>query len=240
MEDFGTNRPSGSIQIESMYPPRIGDAFRQAWSTLWQRFPILFLGGLIYFAIAMAVGGIFSLLQKGTGPVEQLLWSGLSVIAQLLLVAPLGYGVAYFYLRVVRGDDASIEDLFTVFSNYGNAVLAGILVSIITLVGFVLLIVPGIIFSCKLIFVPYLIVDRRMGAIKAIQESWAMTKGYATDVFLMFLLCIPIAIAGAIVLLVGLIPAMMWIALAFAAYYNLHDTYRHPKKSSEFEPIKAV
>ncbi len=66
---------------------------------------------------------------------------------------------------------------------YWNAVLASLLVGVIIGFGIVLLIVPGIIFACKLAFTPYLVVDREMPVIDAIQESWRMTTGHAWKVF---------------------------------------------------------
>jgi hypothetical protein len=51
--------------------------------------------------------------------------------------------------------------MFAAFNNYLNAVLAYLLVTVIIIIGFVLLIIPGIIFACKLAFVPYLIVDQK-------------------------------------------------------------------------------
>ena len=43
--------------------------------------------------------------------------------------------------------------------------MASLLVGVIVSIGFILLIVPGIVFACKLAFTPYLVVDRKMGVI---------------------------------------------------------------------------
>ncbi|OHB72410.1 MAG: hypothetical protein A2W23_03450 [Planctomycetes bacterium RBG_16_43_13] len=59
-----------------------------------------------------------------------------------------------------------------------------------------------------------------MGAIDAIKESWRMTTGYAWRVFFIYLLSIPIMIAGIICLIVGVIPAGMWIGISFASLYH--------------------
>ena len=110
--------------------------------------------------------------------------------------------------------------MFEAFNNYWNAVLASLLVSIIIGIGLILLIVPGIIFACKLAFTPYLVVDRKMAVIEAIQESWRMTGGHAWKIFLIGLLAIPILIAGLICFGVGVIISIMWITLAFASLYH--------------------
>ena len=81
------------------------------------------------------------------------------------------------------------------------------------------MIVPGIIFACRLALVPYLVVDRGLDAIKAVETSWKMTKGHASTIFWMGVLILPIALGGLIVFGVGVIVSMMWIKLAFASLY---------------------
>jgi hypothetical protein len=47
-----------------------------------------------------------------------------------------------------------------------------------------------------------------------------MTRGHAGTIFLMGLLAIPVALLGLICLVVGIIPAAMWIQTAFASMYH--------------------
>ncbi len=138
----------------------------------------------------------------------------------LLIVGPVEYGTASAYLKAARGDKLEVKDMFAAFRNYWNAVLANLLVDIIVLVGLFLLIVPGIIFACKLAFVHYLVVDQKMEVIAAVKESWRMTNGHAWQVFLIGLLSIPVGIAGLLCFGVGIFVAMMWVSLAFASLYH--------------------
>jgi uncharacterized membrane protein len=64
------------------------------------------------------------------------------------------------------------------------------------------------------------VVDGKMETIAAVKESWRLTRGQANKVFLIWLLAIPIAIAGLICLVVGIIPAIMWIQAAMASLYH--------------------
>ena len=86
--------------------------------------------------------------------------------------------------------------------------------------GLVFLIVPGIIFACKLVFVPYLVLDKNLDAIEAVKQSWKMTSGYAGTVFLIGLISIPIFIVGLICLGVGVVISLMWITSAMAYLYH--------------------
>jgi uncharacterized membrane protein len=109
--------------------------------------------------------------------------------------------------------------MFMAFQNIWNVVIANILVSVIIGIGIALLIVPGIIFACRLAFVSYLVMDQKMEAMEAIKKSWAMTKGYSWTIFGMAFMSFFIAIAGLICLGVGILPAIIWIASAFASLY---------------------
>ncbi len=138
----------------------------------------------------------------------------------ILVTGPIAFGISYTFLKVARGEEINLEDMFSAFRrNYWHAVVAYFLVALIIVVGFILLIVPGIFLACKLAFVPYLVVDKKMDGIQAISTSWKMTKGYGWQVFLLGLLAIPIFIAGFICLFIGVIISIMWTSLALASLY---------------------
>jgi len=121
------------------------------------------------------------LAETLTSPIATII---LPSIYGLLIMGPLSFGIGFAHLKAARGDQVEIKDMFGAFKNYWNAVLAGFLTNTISAIGLVLLIVPGIIFTCKLAFTPYLVVDRKMGAIEAVKKSWRMTGGHSWKVFL--------------------------------------------------------
>ncbi len=203
----------GSISQSSVIlKPGVGSSYGNGWRKLfWTYFLELFLILIITWILSI--------------PTNMGSWGGaaLSVIAiayGILIMGPVNYGMNFAYLKAARGDKLEIKDMFAAFQNYWNAVLASLLVIIIVVIGFILIIVPGIIFACKLAFTPYLVVDRKMEVIEAVKESWRMTNGHAWKVFLIYLLGIPISIAGFICLGVGFIIAAMWITLAIASFYH--------------------
>jgi len=154
----------------------------------------------------------------------ELLLITIIVAYTILIEGPIGFGASFAFLKAARGDKVEIKDMFAAFKNYLNAVFASLLVGVIVVFGLILLIVPGIIFACKLAFTPYLVVDRKMDAIEAIKTSWRMTDGYAWNVFFIGLLAIPIGIAGLLALGVGIIVSVMWVGLAFASLYHVAST----------------
>jgi hypothetical protein len=64
------------------------------------------------------------------------------------------------------------------FARLGSIILIGLLVALIVIGGFILLIIPGIIFAVKLsVSIPALIVENRRGT-DAISRSWNLTTGH--------------------------------------------------------------
>ena len=202
--------------------PGVGSSYSNGWQQLKKYFLELLLITVIGIVIGVPLG-LFSAGAETAGAGAAVLGI-LGLAYSLLLVQPVDYGVSFANLRAVRGDKLEIKDMFEAFKNYVNVVLANLLAGAIIVIGLVLLIVPGIIFACKLAFVPYLVVDRKMEAIEAVKESWRMTGGHAWKVFFMGVLAVLLAIAGLICFGVGIVFAIMWIRLAFASLYHAVTT----------------
>ena len=197
--------------------PSAGSAYGFGWDTMKKYFLDLFLVSAIVGAILIPLGMISSLDGKETA--GGVLLQIFSFAYWILLLSPILFGAAFLFLNAVRGRAIEVKDMFLVFEDYLNVVLAGLLKGTIIGIGVVLLLVPGIIFACRLAFVRYLVMDRKMEPVAAVKESWKLTQGHAWDIFLMGLLAVPIAIAGLICFGVGIIPAAMWIRSAFASMY---------------------
>lgn len=223
-----------SHDVHSVIAPDAGSSYGAGWRRLWQYFLELLAITILVFVISLpvlALSGVDEIWPIGR------LFAILAVVYGIFVCDPAGYGADYASLRAVRGTPPKVGDVFEVLKNYLNAVAASLLVGVIVVVGLIFLIVPGIIFACKLAFVPYLIVDRKLDAATAIRESWRMTRGYALDVFLIGLLSIPIFIAGLIAFGLGVIISTMWVRLAFASLYQAASTARaSATPSSEAAP----
>ena len=196
----------------------VGSSYGNGWRQLWKHFLMLFIVGIVGPVISAPAEILRSIAQQTEDASGALLFL-LSLPFSILLVAPIKYGVAFVYLKAARDDPPDIKDMFDGFRAYWNVVLASLAVTAIVWIGIVFLIVPGIIFGCRLAFTPYLVVDRKMQAVDAIRESWRMTSGHAWKVFLIGLLAIPVFIGGLICLGVGAIISVMWIKLASASLY---------------------
>jgi len=197
--------------------PSVGSVYSFGWDRFKKSFLDLFLITIIVGVVWIPFSVIRS-LDGGETPGGAIL-NIFAMAYLLLLYNPIDYGSAFVFLKAVRGQQFEVKDMFSAFENYWNVVLASLLVYAIIAIGLVLLFVPGIIFACKLAFVKYLVMDRKMDPVEAVKESWNMTRGHAWKIFLMGLLAVPIGIAGLICMVVGLIPAIMWVRCAFASMY---------------------
>jgi uncharacterized membrane protein len=198
-------------------------SFGFGWQQLWKYFLHLFLVGVIVWIANIPawgpVGGERALGEPGFVVLNML------VTVYWLLVAPVfNYGGDWMYLRFVRDERANVAEMFQGFrKGYLNIVLANLLVAAIVGIGLILLIVPGIIFACRLSFVSYLVMDKGLDPVAAIEKSWFMTRGHGWRLFGMYVLSILLVGIGLLLLVVPALFALMWAGTAFAALYHAVD-----------------
>lgn len=209
------------IIMEDSPQRKISPTVGSCYSNGLDRLREWFLELLVIFIIVMVIAIPSSMGSSSSEVIDTFsIWDVLGYFYGILVSGPIGYGAAFAYLKATRGERPEVGDILEFRHNYLNIVIAGMVSGIIICVGFILLIVPGIIFACKLAFVPYLVIEKRMEAAEAIRESWNMTEGHAMTIFLIGLAGIPVCIAGLLCLVVGIIPAFMWISLTLASLYH--------------------
>jgi MFS family permease len=144
----------------------------------------------------------------------------LGLAYKFLLVPVIKYGENYLFLKVMRDEEADLRLLFEGFkTKYLNIILANLIVFALAIIGFMMLIIPGIIVVCRLAFVPYLVMDKDLEPMKAVEKSWQMTRGHGWTIFGMMILSIFIFLGGLLVFFFGVIISFMWINAAFASMY---------------------
>lgn len=162
---------------------------------------------------------------------NMLAWGSLGVFAAFFgllallygfLVAPVfKYGGDFIFLQSVRKIKPDFELLVSGFmKNYLHIILANLLVIALVVLGLFALIIPGIIVGCRLAFVAYIIMDKKVDSIEAVEMSWKMTKGHGWTIFFMGFVSIFIIILGLCLLIVGIFPAIMWVSTSFATLYE--------------------
>lgn len=184
----------------------------------WERFkkkPMIFIGAMIIVFIVSLVTDQLGQAVRGAGVAELL-----AFIANLGVNMLMGMGIAAFFLKAHDNPEAlSLADLWhpNPFWKYVAATLA---TGVIFAIGFVLLIVPGIIALTVFWFAPYIVIDRRLGPVEALKESARITRGNRLNLFILFGTSLGINLLGMLALFAGLLVSVPVTMLALIHAYR--------------------
>jgi uncharacterized membrane protein len=145
----------------------------------------------------------------GVGSIAVLVLGGL-----VLLVVVGAIQSAYLggLLDLADGQPVTIG-LFFKPRNVGNVILATVIVSILTSIGYALCVIPGLAVAILTIFAPLAVIDRNQSAIDAIKTSFEIVKANFVQVLLVWLSVAAIVFVGALACGVGLLVAIPVAAL---------------------------
>jgi hypothetical protein len=200
----------------------IGDCIQFGWDTFKTR-PWILIGG---FLLAMLIPSIPSIFFPGPEVVPgqplppfttgQLIASLVGFVLSIFTTL----GATTFVLRAhdnIAG--VQIGDLWNP-QPFWRFLGAEILLFVIILIGLFLFVVPGVIAGLGFGFCTYLVIERGLGPIESLKESWHITYGHKWRLLLLALVIIGINILGALALLVGLLVSVPVSWLAFTHAYR--------------------
>jgi hypothetical protein len=203
--------------------PSIGESFSYGWKKMFDKAFLPLLLAVVITGLLTGPAGIDYKLDHAS-------WFNLMWIFPLalfgmaygfLFVPVIRYGERYLFLKAMRDEEADIRLLFEGFKGkYLKIVLAHLIVVALTILGFILLIIPGFIVICRLAFVSYLVMDKNMEPMQAVERSWQLTRGQGWKIFGMGVISFFLVIAGVLFFIVGVIISFMWIHSAFATLYQ--------------------
>lgn len=205
----------------------IKEAFSFAWKTFVSR-PWFFVAVVIISMVVLAVTSIDFDAMAGDSWIA---WIVVLVFTLLSIVISIYLDMGLVALALAAHDDVQTARLNTLWSlenkPFWKYAGANILVSIIVIIGFILLIVPGVIAMLGLMFTKYLVVDRKLGPVEALKESWRITKGHRLKLLGFVVLIMVLNIAGAVALLVGLLVTIPLTMLVMAHVYRTLEHQAH-------------
>jgi hypothetical protein len=152
-------------------------------------------------------------------PQQTMALSMVSAIISLVLSTFFTLGTNRALLAAVRGQTARVGDLFSAGDLVFGGVLATLVATAAALLGFVLLIIPGIVAVVGLSFTHLLIADGRAFGIDAVVKSFEATRGFRGRLFALMLLESVLMIGGFLMLGVGALAAYTIGNLAVAHAY---------------------
>lgn len=129
---------------------------------------------------------------------------------------------AHYVLSFVRGKKEELKDVIEFMKKHWvKAFVVSLLADLFILLGFIVLVIPGIIVSIGLMFYQEVCADDpSKGAMDVIRKSWEITKGHKMDLFVMGLSFIGWAMLASLTFGILYIWLMPYMVVAFTLAYE--------------------
>jgi uncharacterized membrane protein len=142
-------------------------------------------------------------------------------IVSFLLAGPLQLGLCFFFLNLIKGKETHFELLFEGFKPLVTVLLSYAIITVLTVVGLVLLVIPGIVVALGFSMTYYIIAeDPEISFQAALEQSWKLTDGYKMELLELNLRFIPWYLLGVLCLIVGVLAVIPWHNTTLALYYE--------------------
>lgn len=191
------------------------EALSYGWEVMKKNLP-LFIGLCL---ISMFI----SSLQNALGSPSRGLFIGfralLALCLQLVMIV-VHMGWLYIALRLRDGRAVELRDVLTPLSQLADFLFAAILCGIIVTLGFVLLIVPGVIWAIRYCFVGMLIIDQKLDPLSAMRRSAELTAGVTGELFVFGLCLMGLNLLGAMAFGIGLFATLPTSIMAAVHVYR--------------------
>lgn len=192
-----------------------GDILKQGWEKTKANYGMILLVIIIYLGITASFSHI-SETFKDQGFI--------SLVAQLITFAVnvfLSIGFIRCFLQAADGQKVEISTLFSGGDVFFSFLIGSVAYSLLCMLGFLLLFVPGIIWSIKYSFVQYLIADKGLGVKEAFSRSAQITDGYKWNLFCLMALTGFINIGGILCFGVGLLVTIPWTCMIYPLVFRV-------------------
>lgn len=220
----------GSLEkgVSGDYEFNFSDVMSEAWSKVSGNKLTFFLAFVIYMVIYMTIiFGVEAIVVASGLPIRnelggvQLGW-GFAIYQILILAVTVPMSTGFYMMGIYGsvGRPLHILQLFQYYGKTGPILLTAILMYILIIIGYVLLILPGIYLTISYVMAMPLVVEKNLSPWQALETSRkAVTKNW----FGIFVLAIVLGIILAfsmLPLLIGLIWSMPFAALAMGIVYR--------------------
>lgn len=177
--------------------------------------------------VMLAYIGITAVISIITATVSSLTSTdnfGTSIIPSLcsaVITPPLALGMYCFFLKLSRGQEASVNDLFSQFTIWGKAIILYILMSFFTFLWSCLFVIPGIIAAIRYSQAYYIMLDNpELSSLEAINRSKEMMKGHKMDYFVLGLSFFGWVLLGSLTLGIAFLWIGPYMSTTYANFYR--------------------
>lgn len=179
--------------------------------------------------IGSAVSRGWALVRDNMGVLVGATLLGWVVTVGVAFVPILGWAIGivllgsldYMFIRRIRGEVVQVGDVFAGFNlAFLNLTLAGLVKAVLTSLGFVLCVLPGIYLGVGYVFALPLVIDKKMEFWPAMEVSRRVVHRHWWSTFALVIVLALVAVAGFMVCIVG---AFVTIPVASAALMYVYE-----------------
>jgi hypothetical protein len=225
--------------LERDYELDVGGCISRGWELVKNNFwPIVGITALIILIMA-AINQVFGLftspainamvMERRVSP------GGILIISLTMIVSGPIYtvfmaGLFKYYLKLIRGESAGIGDAFSGFGHsIGQLVLLSLVMNILTIIGYVLCLIPGIYLAVAWFFSIPLVIDKQMGFWQAMELSRKMVNKHWFLIFAFLLVYGLLSVAGLIACCIGF---FVTLPIGLGALMYAYETIFSPSQAS--------
>lgn len=183
----------------------IREIFGKSWELTKKHFGFL---ALLFLVTAVVQGSI----------------SGMNGGGEFLLNLLLGTCILIAWTRVsldvTSGKEPSIDSIGVEFKNYLVYLAASFVFQLALVIGFILLIIPGIYIAVTYNWFAYLIAEKHYGVMESLKQSAVLADGARWQIMKFFLAILGLNILGLLALVVGLFVTVPMSMIAGALVYR--------------------
>lgn len=220
----GAGAPSIEEALARGYDFRIGDVLGEAWRKVKGMKGTLVVAAIIYAVAVNLLSFVIAFVLGLLGLIHDSEPGALQIIVSVLagaLCYPLLAGLNMIGIRRAADQPATINELFTYFGLFVPLLVTGLAITVLTYLGLILLVLPGIYLGVSYALAIPLVVERGLSPWQAMEASRKAVGQHWFKVFGLFLALGLIMMLSAIPLLIGLV----WtLPLAFIAIGVLYRT----------------
>ncbi len=149
--------------------------------------------------------------------VSYLIATGIVAFGSIFIITapPLIFGLYYMAVKGLNGDDVEIADVFKGFDYLISSWIFVIVAGLLILLGFFLLIIPGLLLLTLLQYAIPLIILKELGATDGIQKSINIGRENFTFTIILAITCFVISAIGGGALRIGWIATMPFTTLCY-------------------------
>jgi uncharacterized membrane protein len=197
----------------------VGAAISYGWKKFSENVGPFIILVLAVFAAVVVLNILQTVLTPDSTGFLAFFWSVALSIVVFIVTFIIQAGVYRAGLGVTKGQTPSVS-MLTETTNIGPYILTVIVVGLGALVGFLLCVIPGIVWLIFTAYAPILALDKGMGPGDAISTSLNWVKDNFGQVFLVLLVSWVVYVAGAILCLVGLLVSIPVALVAIIYSYR--------------------